>query len=337
MHFVFLTVLYLVFAEPTFAATNLVGVMLVVASLALYGASAVLVNDYFDIPSDRVAGKERAIYYVAPRHLLLLFLSLSVLGFASVILAGDPTLLPLYSLMYLLALSYSVPPFRFKGRGYMSLIVDVIVEKPLPTFMLFLYFRHTGIDTLVFLLLALVIHAAVQVRHQLEDYRADLEAETKTFVVLVGSERASRLLYKGLFPVSGLLNVLVLFLIVLTVPYFSPILVLGVIAYPVVMKLKTLNLYSQDRSRVPEWHRKDEAPMPSYFAYTLMYLTSVSPIILGVVATMRSIQWLPLLAIVAASQYYYLRLHYWPIARAGLVLIQRLPKFAKFRRRVEGQ
>jgi 1,4-dihydroxy-2-naphthoate octaprenyltransferase len=328
MHFVFLTALYLVFAEPTFATANPSGVMLVVASLALYGASAVLVNDYFDIPSDMAAGKKRAIYYVAPRYLVVLFFSLTALGFASVILAGGPLLVLLYSTMYALALSYSVPPFRFKGRGYLSLAVDVLVEKPLPGLLLFVYFQHIGIDAVVFVLLALATHTAVQVRHQLEDYKADADAGTKTFVVVVGSERASRLLYRGLFRVSAFLGVVVLFLIALAVrSYFVAALVLAAVGYPLIMRLRALNLYSQDRSRVPEWHRKDEAPMPSYFAYTLMCLTSASPILMGVLAVMTSLWWLPLLLAVVASQYYYLRLHYWPIARGGLLLLQRLLRF----------
>ena len=324
MHFVFLTALYLVFAEPAFADISPPSVMLVIASLALYGASAVLVNDYFDIASDKASGKERAIYYLYRRYVLLLFILLTFLGFASLIATGDLSSILLYWVTYTLALLYSVPPFRFKARGYMSLAVDVLIEKPLPVLLLFVYFKHFEIDTLVFVLLALAIHSTVQVRHQLEDFEADVKTGVRTFVVEVGYERARSLLYTYLFPISAVLNILVLLLIALAVPYLILMPVLAVIGYAVMKRLIALRLYSQDRSRIPEWHRKEDVPMPSYYSYTFMWVTSACPVLMGVLAAAETVGWLPLLIVIIASQYYYLHLHYVPLMRATLSALRRL-------------
>lgn len=324
MHFIFLTALYLVFAEHAFAIANVVGVMLVVASLAFYGASAVLANDYFDIPSDKASGKKRAIYDVSLRYILLLFASMTFLGFTLLILIGDPLLIFLYLATYVLALSYSAPPLRFKGRGYMSLIVDVIVEKPLPVLLLFTYFGRFGADTLVFVLLAFATHATIQVRHQLEDYGADASTGTQTFAVKVGYERASRLLYDYLFPISAALGVSVLFLFAFTLPFLVLALVLAPVGYVLVVKLKALNLFSEDRDRIPEWHKKDAVPMPLYFSYTFMWVTSLLPIVGGALATVISVCWLPLFLIIVASQYYYFHLHYLPLLRGCMSLAKRI-------------
>jgi len=189
--------------------------LLLIFSLWLYGAYAVLINDLFDRDLDVQVGKATISrgHGLNPAYigaLLLLIISANAVSVA--LLQGSVIFNALWILTYVLGTIYSVPPFRLKARGFLGLLCDSIIEKPLPILIVFAFFGYYGFEILLFPIFAEMFDSVF--KHQARDYPVDVKTKTRTFAVVLGNDLSDKVVNKAIHPLNIML-VLVVFLVVL--------------------------------------------------------------------------------------------------------------------------
>jgi len=179
-----------------------------VVSLMLYEAWGVLVNDIYDREVDLAAGKSgvRRGHTLDPTLMWALVLAAASASWA-LVLATHPTpvLVATWLVAYSLGILYSVPPFRFKNRGLLSLVCNSVLERPLPVLIIFLFFRYYGLETILFPILSELVWSVF--KHQVHDYDEDLKANVRTYAVQIGKSLSYRVVRFVINPL-GVLSVL---------------------------------------------------------------------------------------------------------------------------------
>lgn len=210
--------LYFVFSRDLFPSL-LPTFLLLLPPLFLYGAFSVLVNDYFDLPLDLLAGKDVVPLSPAEALILSLLTFSACVGF-SFWLARGLSLLLLLGLI--LAFLYSVKGIRLKERGWVGVGTDVGIEfLPLLFSTLLLRLPRWNLDVFLFLLLYFFVQLASQVEHQLKDLERDRKVGLKTLATEKGEEFGGRLLrFFSSLPFLLLLPLLFRFS---SLPWFSPL------------------------------------------------------------------------------------------------------------------
>lgn len=169
--------------------TQPLDVLALLVSLMMYEAWGVLLNDIFDREVDLVAGKSgrKRGHTLSPWLMWGLVASTAALSWALVLVTDpSPYLLATWVVAYVLGVLYSTPPFRFKNRGFLSLLCNSVLERPLPVLIVFLFYRYYGLETALFPVLSELVWSVF--KHQVHDYDEDLEAGVKTFAVQIGRE-----------------------------------------------------------------------------------------------------------------------------------------------------
>jgi 4-hydroxybenzoate polyprenyltransferase len=189
--------------------------LLLIFCLWLYFAYIVLINDLFDRDVDAQVGKAT----IARGHglnpiymgifLLLIILVNSVLV---VLLRGEVIFNTLWISAYFLGTIYSAPPFNLKARGFLGLLCDSLIEKPLPVLIVFTFFGYYGFEIILFPIFAEMLDSVF--KHQAQDYLLDVKAKVRTFAVVLGKDLSDKVVNEVIHPVNVLL-VLAVFLIVL--------------------------------------------------------------------------------------------------------------------------
>ncbi|UCD13540.1 MAG: UbiA family prenyltransferase, partial [Thermoplasmatales archaeon] len=130
MHACFFIILYVLFVKNMFSYNTLINVLFLFVSLGLYIVYMYLINDYFDMSSDKKAGEHREIHDLPQNLVILIILILIALSFTITIKyinRRDYTLI--YLISYFLATFYSAPPLRLKSRGIYGIISNILIEK----------------------------------------------------------------------------------------------------------------------------------------------------------------------------------------------------------------
>jgi homogentisate phytyltransferase/homogentisate geranylgeranyltransferase len=179
----------------------------VLFSFSLATSAIFILNQYFDRENDRanILKKDLPIASgdVSPRTGLILFFSFTLISLTSAFLTDISIFLLLLTFM-LLGIGYSAPPFSFKNRPGIDVIVCGIGAGILPFFMglqtasqLTLQFEFSWMirryqDALFTALPIFLVQCAGQIYQVVGDYEADSMAKISTFAVKYGKKTALR-------------------------------------------------------------------------------------------------------------------------------------------------
>lgn len=328
MHACLLTISYLLLTSSLGIQnwSYFLTVFVLIIALGLYIVYMFLVNDFFDIPTDKIAGEKREIHDMPERLVIALILLLVILSFSTVILlTSQMVFLTIYVVTFLLATFYSAPPLRFKNRGILGIASATLVEKTLPILLIFSFFQHYRLDTLVFVSLFTVLQVEMITHHQFLDYEGDVKAGVKTYVVKIGEEKSLRMI--------RLLQVLVAPLALIFYAIAAKEFVYAVILYPFLAvgyllgrRLKNSGLLVRDsKSFGSSRFFVEDRITPFHYSFLTVSLLSLFPLFLGLILTLLYPLYIPLFMFSVFSQLYVIRIHYLPIARGAFVLFRKLP------------
>ena len=283
-HLIFLAIFYSFLLSPTIDFEFL-GPLLLVASLELYGALAVMINDYFDMPSDAGSGRGKTIFYMKRWQIygLTSILVLSGLGVA-IFLLGRLDFVLMYAIACFMAILYSAPPARLKTKGIHGIWCDALIETTIPVILVFLYFQHLDLYTYFFVMLCFVFQIENIISHQIDDYAGDLKTSTNTFVVQIGRKKTIRLRNRYLRPILAFLILMLGIFISVRSLYFFTIFGVLLVGFFFIQKfVKIARAY--------------------YFIFWSFSLVSVYPISLGIISTLLHPPYALLLLFALSSQY----------------------------------
>ncbi len=154
-----------------------------------------LINDFADRELDRLHGKPNTFQNDGTGKAVLIITVVFLLSVFSVIpFFGSRSFIILWGIWLFLATFYSLPPFRFKEKGKLGLILVVLAQRVFPVLLLFAAFQFENIiDVLILLNLILARGFSSDINHQLQDYENDLKTKTKTSAVEMGMPKIEKL------------------------------------------------------------------------------------------------------------------------------------------------
>jgi 4-hydroxybenzoate polyprenyltransferase len=181
--------------------------IVVLFSFSLATSAIFILNQYIDRENDRANNLKKdlpiASGEVSPRTGLILFFAFTLISLTSVFFIDISVFLLLVALM-LLGIGYSTPPFCFKSRPGLDVIVCGVGAGILPFFigvqtapLLTLQFEFPWMvrryqDALFTALPIFLIQCAGQIYQVVGDYEADTMAKINTFAVKYGRKTALR-------------------------------------------------------------------------------------------------------------------------------------------------
>ena len=208
-----------------------------VASAAALAAYAHIINDTFDIRSDRLAGKPNRMAQFSARTRAGLIACAAVAGSVPWFFISLPTPAAVFfAAIYVAPWIYSAPPVRLKEHEVGGPVTDAANAFVLPSLFTIALFAPLGPAAgpeALMVISTLCWSAGRGVRsiliHQITDAANDRASGTWTLIARIGPERATRLMHRWLFPVEvvGQLGLLA------TVWFWSPGLVLVAIGWGV--------------------------------------------------------------------------------------------------------
>jgi len=293
-HITLLTIFYVLLTGETLKEYGAYDLLALVVSLELALACGALISDYHDIPFDKLSGKKRAIYAIPRRALLVLIVALFVLCYVVTIIAiGQVLYLVIYTLWAAVGSFYSAPPLKLKYRGVHGVWCNALMEKTFPVSLVLVYFGQLRYDTVILALLSFFIQVETIIRHQLEDFAADLGTRSETLVVKIGPDRAKAILGLYARPLSAILICLVGLTASVHIPPFALMFGAALVAYFFVdMLIRRGRLLRDDRRFVP-----------LYYGYLYFCLQSPFLLFLGFLSTLRSFVYIIPFMMTIASQY----------------------------------
>lgn len=199
-HVAFFAVFYILLT--TNAARSPSESLVAIAWVWVYQAYMFLVNDLFDLPFDKIAGKENALERFSRRTVVVTLTLLISAGFSIFLLRKSQSLAVLVLSAYFLATAYSAPPFRLKTRGVWGFVADSIMEKPLPVLIIFAFLNEINTDAIVFALLSETLQLMTVLKQQIDDYEGDLASGVHTFAIQLGRSRSDFLLRAIFYPMN---------------------------------------------------------------------------------------------------------------------------------------
>jgi 4-hydroxybenzoate polyprenyltransferase len=181
--------------------------IIVLFSFSLATIAIFILNQYFDREIDRVNNLKKNLPIasgdVKPRTGFLLFFAFTLISLASAFFTDISIFLLLLTYM-LLGIGYSTPPFRFKNRPGIDIIVSGVGAGLLPFFiglqtvpLLTLEFEFPWMvrryqDALFTALPILLVQSAGEIYQVVGDYEADALAKINTFAVKFGKKASLR-------------------------------------------------------------------------------------------------------------------------------------------------
>jgi 4-hydroxybenzoate polyprenyltransferase len=181
--------------------------IVVLVSFSFATSAIFILNQYFDRENDRANNLKKdlpiASGEVSPRTGLILFFSFTLVSLTSVFFTDLSLFLLLLAFM-LLGIGYSTPPFCFKSRPGLDIIVCGVGAGILPFFigvqtapLLTLQFEFPWMvrryqDALFTALPIFLIQCAGQIYQVVGDYEADVLAKINTFTVKYGKKTSLR-------------------------------------------------------------------------------------------------------------------------------------------------
>lgn len=120
-----------------------------------HSAFGYVINDWGDRYTDRQRGKSNVFLGLSQRRALKAIVALVGVALLSGLpFVANPWFVPLWIAWGLVAVSFSLPPLRFKERGPWGWIVGLLAQWTLPACLAFAAFGHFGgWDTILFVIL----------------------------------------------------------------------------------------------------------------------------------------------------------------------------------------
>lgn len=297
IHVCYLVIFYLLLI--TNFSRNIWDVLLLLIAVSLYQSYGSLINDYFDMPYDKLAGKKKPIYELREWQIIGLLVVITFINFSLVLFViHDIVFTFIFLIAYFLATFYSAPPLRFKDRALIGFICDSIIEKPLPVLLIFCFFSHFEIDTLLFVLLAGTVQLYTVIKQQINDYENDILTKTNTFVVSIEKEKAEKILNTYFYPINAVSIILFYMIVLIMIPsvsMFLSLIVLNVLGYLVPRALKLEDV----KSFIGTFPARSRE-----LTYLNISFQSILIFVLALKCTIESFQYIPLLLLFITSQYY---------------------------------
>jgi hypothetical protein len=195
------------FAE---SAPRLATLVVAGSSLAAFGH---VVNESFDVESDRLAGKANQMAHRSWPYRLALMLVLLAGGWVPCLVSGvDGRALAFWAALTLMLIVYSVPPIRLKDRSWGGVIADALYGQTLPVGFVSYLMRNPTTDattltferwwTFLLLVWAATFGLHGILMHQLSDREADLRSGTGTFAAKRSEAQVWRIIRRLLMPLE---------------------------------------------------------------------------------------------------------------------------------------
>jgi glycosyltransferase involved in cell wall biosynthesis/4-hydroxybenzoate polyprenyltransferase len=171
-----------------------------IACVAAYGH---VINDIFDIESDRLAGKPNTVEKLKPWQRGLICAALGGLGFLPALVVNYSVWgYLLLALNYLWPTVYSAPRIRLKERGMAGVFCDAAGSHLTPTLLVLVVLSHQATDVptnlMIFSAAALVWSGVLGIKgilnHQVADRENDRVSGTVTLATQAASGRLERFL-----------------------------------------------------------------------------------------------------------------------------------------------
>ncbi|MHC1635418.1 MAG: UbiA family prenyltransferase, partial [Candidatus Methanospirareceae archaeon] len=222
-----------------------------------------------------------------------------------------------YIVSYVLSTSYSSFPIRLKERGIWGVVDDMLIEKTLPVFLIFSFFDHYSLETLIIVLFFSFLQLKIILDHQCWDYHSDVKSGIRTFVVERGIEKATAIL-----DITRKIFLLLFFILAAIIVFrcLSSLIVLIPLffGYFIVRRLVSEGKLERKNVRVDlnipeEWLSKT----PLYDGYIITAMNVIS-IFMAILVAIRDYHYSFLIFLVLLSQYYLIKGHYVRILRIFL-------------------
>lgn len=185
--------------------------------VASYLAFGYFINDLSDMAADRQAGKVRGVHDLSPINIFLIGLILMITNISSIyfIYSYHLRLFIIFCVLsYFSMLGYSLPPLRFKERGFTGLMVAAVGQRTLPAMVLIAGMRTIEISVLLYLALLTVNGLRWIIIHQILDLKNDIETGIRTYAVTKSAVNMKRIMSYIVFPLEiGLGLVLTLYFV----------------------------------------------------------------------------------------------------------------------------
>lgn len=315
MHTCIMTVYYLLTVNKLVMHVNLSKTFLLLASLGFYLIYGVLVNDYFDIPTDKKAGDHREIHNLPEIYVIFIMIILVSLNYALIFIYINQNIFTIvFSSAYILATLYSAPPLRLKSRGLYGIIINMLIEQTLPVFLIAEFFHFFPIDVLFLLMLVSLRQLELILIHQYVDYEGDQQSGVRTFAVEIGA-RKTLIILQYLQPIVALLYVVFSIIIILKNPLFIVFYGPLIAGYFILAKLRSSKSYATEPSIFgPARYYADESKIGdlrlSLSSYLGISYEGPFSLFSGVILTIISPYFIVLLLVSIVSQFYFLKGHY---------------------------
>jgi 4-hydroxybenzoate polyprenyltransferase len=216
------------------AVALLVSFVAVLSCICFSFAFGYALNDLADRHVDRLAGKRRLIVDLHPLAGGGIIALLAIAGIVSLLpFYRAPYLLALVLASYVVAALYSLPPVRFKERGWIGVMVSAAGEYAFPVLVISALFRSIGWETGLLAMLFLISGLRGELVHQLLDYKTDRQAGVQTYAVKRGRIASLWQVRWLVFPIELALLGAVLAAMLWRLPELAPFLVLYALWLPI--------------------------------------------------------------------------------------------------------
>lgn len=168
-----------------------------------------LTNDLGDKQKDQLIKKENVTAQISRTELFFLFFIFLFFAIGPwFYLPMNRWSLILFILQFVLFYSYAFPPFRFKERGFLGVMIDALYAHLNPailaayTFYLFAGKTYPQFCSFLLVLGSWQFFLGLRniIFHQLKDFEGDALSGTKTFVINYGKVKSEHLLKRFLLP-----------------------------------------------------------------------------------------------------------------------------------------
>ncbi len=199
-----------------------------------------LLNDFFDVQTDAIAGKKNALAsFTTPVRIVLVIIPL-IIGLAAWLPWYSRVVATILLALQIIALVlYSAPPFRLKNRGLAGVFADAFYGHINTAFIalaaFFPYFIEITPAVIVFFAILFSAIALKGIRnillHQIDDRKKDKRAGTATFVVKKGALFSLNLVNRLLPFEIALTALLALFISFYLPPFFLSLFLFTILTY----------------------------------------------------------------------------------------------------------
>ena len=183
--------------------------LMLLLSMVPGAAFVSVINDYSDREEDRLAGKPNRITGLPPFAIALLVAIPAMAGLLfSWLWHDDPPLLDSYAAAWVAFMIYSLPPFRFKTKGFAGVLCDACGSGLFPTLVAVLLVFRAAVRPVDIMWTATIAtwSLAFGLRgilwHELKDAENDRKAGVRTFATRHSTHLVARIGALVVFPIE---------------------------------------------------------------------------------------------------------------------------------------